>query len=109
MYVCQCAGKFPMPFAKHKSRIIGLRATVNDTTAASQVRLWDDSGITPGEYGETKTTSETDLTTEIINIKGIASADANLEVLFPEPLALRYGTSIAVSNVVPGSLMLYIM
>lgn len=108
MYVCQCRGEYPMPFAKNKSKIIGFRATVSDTTAASQVILWDDSSIKSGNLGVVKTLTD-DRTVQIVNIKGIAAADANLEVLFPEPLTLRYGTSIATSNVVAGSLMLYIM
>jgi len=113
MYPLTCPGGYSVPLKTGQYEIVGVRATVNDTTALSQIVLYDDGGIIsntgrilptsfdPGSSGKKKTVL-------VCNVKGIANLDANLEVLFPEPIKTRYGLSISAStNIVAGSLQVY--
>lgn len=110
MYVQCCPGGFPMPFVRNKIKVIGLCATVSDPTAASQIIMWDDENVTDGNFGLVRELSEiSSIKTPLINIKGLANADANLEVLFPETITFRRGSSIAFTNLVPASTMLYVL
>lgn len=101
-----------MPVKKGRFEILGFTATVSDPTAASQIQMWDDESITDvSTQGNILTIGSTEAAqrkTLIANIKGIANADACLEVLFPEHLKTRRGISVATSNIVGGSFFLYV-
>lgn len=113
MYPITCAGGYSIPVKAGQFDIIGIRATVSNTAAASQIILYDDgySGedwgrILPGTFDPGS--SEQVKVVLISNIKGIANVDANLEVLFPEPVRIRHGTSVSkTTNLVPGSIQVY--
>jgi hypothetical protein len=103
MYILTCRGGYPIPLTPGTERrieIVGVRATVNDTTADSRLTLIDD-------YGQVRTDVGTDIT--LCDIKGLADMDANLEVLFPEPLKTRKGiAATAVTNLIQGSILVYV-
>jgi hypothetical protein len=72
--------------------------------------MWDDENVSDGNFGVVRELTELGtIKTPLINVKGIANADANLEVLFPETITFRRGSSIAFTNLVPGSTMLYVL
>ena len=116
MYPVTCAGGYAVPLKAGSFEIVGLRATVNSPASASQIILYDDGGIPSGDkFGRILPsdfdpgTIDSKRVTQLCNIKGIANLDANLEVLFPEPIKTRFGTSVSIlSNVVPGSVELYV-
>lgn len=110
MYPLTCRGGFPMPVKAGRFEVVGVRATVNTTTADSRLRLIDDPNIKEGEpFGKILTDSYTGAGTQIADVKGIGGTDANLEVLFPEPMKLRNGVSIThCDNLVTGSIALYV-
>lgn len=107
MYVKTCAGGFPNPISGGKFEIFGFRATVSTPTASSRIQMWDDSNIKDGGTGYVYTIDDV-IKTKIADIKGVEDVDANLEVFFPEPLKTRRGISIAFTNLVPGTFMLYV-
>lgn len=98
-----------MPLKAGRFEILGVRATVNTTTSASRVKLIDDPAIGDNaKFGNIYTSSYAGKGVTICDIKGMADIDANLEVLFPEPIKLRHGISlIQADNIVPGSLVVY--
>lgn len=110
MYPMTCAGGYPVPIKGGRFEVIGFKATVNTTTSDSRVTLMDDPFINEGDkQGRILTASYADRGTKFIDVKGMADIDANLEVLFPEPMKIRNGVSlIRADNVVPGSMILYI-
>ena len=110
MYPLTCRGGFPMPVKAGRFEIVGVRATVNTTSSDSRLRLIDDPNIKEGDqYGKILSDTYTGAGTQIVDVKGLASTDANLEVLFPEPMKLRYGVSIThADNLVTGSIALYV-
>lgn len=108
MYVQTCAGGYPNPLKAGRYEVLGFRVTVKTPASASQIQLWDDSNIKDTDRVGYVKDIDADLKTMIANIKGLANSDANLEVLFPEPLKLRRGLSGAFTNIVPGSFFLYV-
>ena len=109
MYPMECKGGFFVPIREGKFEVIGFQAVVSDTAAASQVTLIDDKEIAVGaKFG--RILSDTyDVQTGFVDIKGLANTDGNLEQFFPSPLKLRRGVSaVKTSNVVPGTLKLYV-
>lgn len=110
MYIATCPGGFPIPtMIGQRREIIGIKATVSTTTSASRLVLIDDTALDENEkFGRTLPSTH-DKGTKICDIKGIASVDANLEVLFPEPLQTRHGVSLVeATNLVVGSIMVYV-
>jgi len=110
MYPLTCRGGFPVPIKAGRFEIIGVRATVDTTSSDSRLRLIDDPNIKEGDqYGKILPDTYTGAGTQIVDIKGIGSCDANLEALFPEPMKLRHGVSIThADNLVTGSIALYV-
>ncbi len=113
MYPLTCAGGYSVPLRGGLFEIVGVRATVSDPTVASQIVLYDDSGI-DGKNGRILSSSfdpgkaARDKNALLCNVKGIADLDANLEVLFPEPLKTRHGVSASIStNLRPGTIQVY--
>jgi hypothetical protein len=104
MYINVCPAGYPFPMTRigvqTKIEVLGIRATVNDPTAASRITLVDATG-------QMKADEVTDIT--IVDCKGLANSDANLEVLFPEPLKTRNGVALTnCDNLVQGSILLYV-
>jgi hypothetical protein len=104
MYINVCPAGYPFPMTRvgvqTKIEILGVRATVLDPTANSRITLIDDTG-------QMKADEVTDIT--LIDCKGLANADANLEVLFPEPMKTRNGVALTnCNNLVQGSILLYV-
>lgn len=105
MYVLQCRGGYPIPItaggddSRRMMEIVGVVATVSDTTAASQLTLIDD-------FGKVKADAVTDVT--ICDLKGLANAAGNIGVVFPEPIKTRKGiAATAITNLVQGSILVY--
>jgi hypothetical protein len=103
MYINTCVGGYPCPITKGvptKIEVLGVRATVSDPTAVSRITLVDDIG---------KLRSDTAYDVTIVDCKGMANADANIEVLFPEPLKTRNGVAATdITNLIQGSILLYV-
>ena len=111
MYVQTCAGGYPNPVGALNRRveILGFKATVNTPGAVSRVQMWDDEALD----GVDKkmgliVAADYSAKTKFLDSKGVDDVDANLECLFPEPIKLRRGLSIAYDNIVAGSFMLYV-
>ena len=110
MYVQTCKGGYPNPvgdLCKWKE-LLGFRATVSDPTAASRIIFWDDDTFTEASKMGKIVPTTYEGKTKIADVKGIANADANLEVLFPESIKLRYGLSIATDNIIAGTAIMYV-
>jgi len=96
-----------MPFAKAKVKVWGIRASVTNRDLDSQIIVWDDENIPSGSFGTARNLTD-DVKTQIFNAKGSASVDGQLEMILPEPISLRRGTSVATENIQSGTIMLYI-
>lgn len=103
MYINTCKGGYPCPLTRGeqtKIEVLGIRATVSDPTAVSQITLVDD-------IGQVRADTAYDVT--LVDCKGLANSDANLEVLFPEPLKTRNGIAATnITNLIQGSILLYV-
>jgi hypothetical protein len=108
MYIKECPGGFPIPAASGKIAIMGIIAAVKTTTSASEVAIVDDDAITSSDQTGRILSTLTNQTRVLKHLKGVASVDGTLGVLFPEPIKTRYGVSVYVDNTVAGSVCLYI-
>jgi len=107
MYPITCHAGFPLPVASGKFEVLGLCVAINDTTADSQIVLVDDPDIDQETIvGRLLTTLEGQKGI-LVNMKGLANADATLEHSFEEPIKVRNGLSIYGTNLVPGSICVY--
>jgi hypothetical protein len=107
MYPIQCHAGFSMPLRAGRFEITGFCATVNDTTAASQIAIVDDSTINQASGFGNLLDSIDDRENILINMKGLASIDTTLSYEFAEPVKTRYGISLYTSNLKPGSICIY--
>lgn len=102
MYPLQCKGGYPFPIQAGMKSIAGVMATVNDTTAASRLKLVDSS--------DNKIVVDGDCKACIADLKGVANSDGTIGVMFPEAVKVRNGVAITSvsSNLVPGSVFVYV-
>jgi len=110
MYPKTCPGGYLMPLMVGKfSKLLGFRATVKVTSAASRLVLIDDSDLaTSDKFGRVLPPTHAG-GTRLCDIKGIGNDDANLELIFPEPVQTRYGISaVDTENLVAGSISVYV-
>jgi len=111
MYIMQCPAGYAIPLKAGRYEIVGIKSTVNSTSSASRLILCDDKNISDGDkWGNfIDGTTPYDNANIFVDLKGIANLDANLEVLFPEPIKLRHGISaIVTTNLIAGSIMVYV-
>ena len=109
MYVLQCHAGFSLPVKSGMFSVLGLAATAEDSTLASQIVIVDDVTIDKGQnLGNIIATLTGNEKTVISNCKGVAGADGVIGEVFPEPLKTRYGISLYVNNVVAGSTRVYV-
>lgn len=104
MYFLQCAGGYANPVKDGKFNIMGVCATVKDTTAASRVTLVDNAqrACLASSYAAQQEP-------EIIDIKGVANVNGILQVCFDDPLVARKGLSCTnADNIVAGSLKVFV-
>jgi hypothetical protein len=110
MYPLLCPGGYGVPVTGARVDVIGVRAAVSSPASASRLILLDDPDINGDNFGRilSDTAPYDNYSGFIVDVKGVADVDGNLEVLFPEPIRLRYGISVAeTTNLVPGSIMVY--
>ena len=109
MYPNTCYAGFFMPLKVGRFTVTGFKATVSTTTVDSRVTLIDDKSLNSRNiFGKIHPTSY-DLQKGLIDEKGIADADAVLECIFPTPVKIRHGISaVATTNVIPGTIKLYV-
>jgi hypothetical protein len=111
-YPLTCIAGFNAPIRQGYYEIVGLTATVADSTAASQVAIVDDEGIQSGwKTGRIlgSLESPTEVKRIIANIKGSGSAyDTVLEWWPAEAVKVRRGISMCFTNIEQGSLCLYV-
>jgi len=105
MYPIQCCAGYSIPAKAGKFEILGMVAVANDITASSRFAIVDDENIT-GKQGFVLD-SLTNKKRILGDIKGIASSDGTLGIIFPEAIKTRNGTSVYMENVVAGSLIVY--
>ncbi len=111
MYPIQCYAGFPVPICAGagKFEIAGFSATVKTPTESSQIAFFDDSGVHNGDsFGRLIPIADIYTTkTLLIDIKGVASVDAQLSYEFSESVKTRHGISVASDNIKGGSICLY--
>lgn len=113
MYPITCAGGFNAPARAGKMEIVGFTAIVDDPTAASELTLIDDPAIKGSmKAGFIYSTDDVAAGTEKKHIiggqEGHGSAyDTVLEWWPAEPVKLRYGLSLAYTNIKQGSMCIY--
>lgn len=106
MYPILCRGGYAIPIKAGKFKVFGVMATVDDTTASSQIALVDDPAI--GDNLQGFVLSDVDETKNVIaNVKGVGSVDGTIGIMLPEPIFVRHGLSAYFTNVVPGSICVY--
>lgn len=110
MYVAQCFAGFPMPLKAGKYEVFGVRASIKDATAAARLTLVDDQDLEEGaKWGAIYSTAEVaDKKCMIIDERTVANTVGNIDVMFPEPIKLRRGISMAGSNLRGGTVTLLI-
>lgn len=103
MYPITCAGGYPIPIKVGRGlQIVALVVTVDDTTLASRCTFVDDDS-----FKEVEDTQA--LKTVIADLKGLANADGVLGFVFPEPIKVRKGITIANgTNMIAGRTFVYI-
>jgi hypothetical protein len=114
MYPLQCAGGYNVPAKAGKFRIVGFTVAVDDTGASAEVAIIDDPNIKSGNAGFI--IPDLDLPTTVRHIlvhkKKVFDTDGNYDATIewfpPEPLMVRYGTSLFFSNIKQGSFCLYV-
>jgi hypothetical protein len=115
-YVAQCLAGFAMPLRAGKFDVIGVRATISDTSKAARLTLFDDSTLDSLNKGDRygKGYSGTDPVAKpatLFDMYAAASAlDGILRIDFTdEPITVRNGISATNAyNLVGGSVCLYI-
>jgi hypothetical protein len=97
-----------MPIKKGKFEIVGIVATVNDTTAASRLTLIDSDDFKV--YPDASDIQWSHDRCTIFDQKGLANADATLGVIFPEPLKCNRGLALnsLSTNLVAGKTFVYV-
>lgn len=100
MYVSQCPGGFSIPTIQGKQRVYGFSVPISNTAAASYFCILDGEGKVLG--------SLTDETAILGYRKGVADVDGNLEIMFPEPIKTRNGLDLYYSNIIAGSVCVYV-
>ncbi len=111
MYVAQCYAGFPMPLKAGKFEVCGVRATPTSAAAAARMTLLDDDTLVDGDrngkmYSATDSHSRK---TIFADVRTAANESGNIDVIFPAPIKMRYGVSVAgLSNIIGGSITLYI-
>ncbi len=111
MYVAQCYAGYPMPLKAGKFEVCGVRATLASVAAAARLTLFDDETIAPGVRNGNILPSDAYLTNKTAFLDELTAANTigTVDVQFPEPIKMRFGVSVSdSSNIVGGSLMLYV-
>jgi hypothetical protein len=98
-----------MPVKVGKMEIWGMKATVKNTANDARVRIYDDRAVNPGDNFGRILPDTFDGTTEIFDVKGLGNGNGNLEQSFSEPIKIRNGLSVSISdNIVAGSLAVFV-
>lgn len=103
MYPLQCYAGHAMPISKGgKFEVWGVSAKVNDSTAASQLKLVDADDF--------KCIADDGIKRPVlVDVAGLANADGNIGILFPAPLKVRNGVVTAkATNLKGGSIQLFV-
>jgi hypothetical protein len=124
MYPMTCHGGFNVPAKSGKFDIIGFTATAEDATADVEVVIIDDPNINQsGQVGFLIDLADVNPPTIVRYIiahekiyagdwvvkEGDAgSYDSTIKWFPPESIKIRYGTSLAFSNIKQGSFCLYV-
>jgi hypothetical protein len=110
MYVAQCHAGFPMPLKAGKQEVYGVRATLQDATAAARLTLVDDYSLADdAKFGALySTTAVADKPCMFVDERTIANTVGSIDVMFPEAIKLRRGVSMAASNLKGGTVTLLI-
>jgi hypothetical protein len=109
MYPICCAAGFPMPVKAGKMEVYGVSATVKNTAEDATLRLYDDRTISSDAKFGNILEESFEGPTEISYIKGLGNGSGVIEQWFAEPIKLRNGISVSISeNVTPGSISVYI-
>jgi hypothetical protein len=108
MYPLTCAGGYAVPIRAGKFEIVQIKATIDDLSVDSRLRIIDDDGITSSRWGRILADG-TDQDTGICDLKGIADTVGDLSLDLIEPIKVRDGISISyATNLVPGNIFIYV-
>lgn len=109
-YIQTCVGGYSNPCRAGRYEVCGVRAAVDDVTAASRIMMWDDSTIKGSDKcGKVYMTTDGPgalVKVKIADVKGLANGDGYIDITFPEPIKTRYGISVYTNNIV--SVELYV-
>jgi len=108
MYPVQCYAGFAMPVKKGKFEIYGFSAPVSALGADSQFAIVDDVNIADTDTHGRILSTIIDQKNVLANAKGLASATQMLEGSFSEPIKTRRGISVLATNLVGGSVCVYV-
>jgi hypothetical protein len=124
MYPMTCQGGFNAPARAGKFDIVGFTATAKDPTVDTEVVIIDDPNINQrGQVGFVIPLEDLDPPTIVryiiaheklcagewvVKEGDTGSYDATIKWFPPESIKIRYGTSLAFSNIKQGSFCLYV-
>jgi hypothetical protein len=107
MYPITCKGGYPLPIKAGRFSIWGISITAANTAAASRITLVDCA--TNREVSDAEILTDKDTRPVLMDLKGLANGDGNLSFVFPEPIKVRNGVTIANgTNLLPGRNIVYI-
>ena len=96
MYILQCAGGHAVPLKGGKFEVIGVHAKVNDPTAASRLTLIDDLDIPQAKDDANlgRVLADDNQKVVLCDCHGLANADAEIGIIFAEPIKIRKALSV---------------
>jgi hypothetical protein len=107
MYPITCAGGYPIPIKKGRFSIWGISVTSTSTAAVTRITLVDSDAFR--EVSDAEILTDKNSRPVLCDLKGIANADSGLSFVFPEPIKVRNGVTIANgTNLLPGRNIVYI-
>ena len=107
-YPIQCPGGFSVGTKGGRFEIGGFCVVVNDTTQIAEFAIVDDPGIPEGQQTGEILTTLTNQKNVLAHVYFPANATTiALTFNFPDPIKVRYGTSIYGSNWKPGQVCVY--
>lgn len=105
-YPLQCAGGYPVPLKAGRFEIWGYSAAPDVIGTATEVAIFDDVTIRPGDnFGRLISTFDENTKACLWYDKVPAGTSPGWQLA--EPIKTRYGISIYTSNIKGGSLCLY--
>lgn len=108
MYPITCVAGFNMPAKAGKFEVWGFHVAVSDATLSSDFAIVDDPNIKSSDSVGKLLTTLTEQKGVLAYVKRYAASDGYMECTFAEPVKTRYGISIYGTNMVQGSVNVFV-